>query len=1500
MNIQPFLKLDGSSGQAVAGPVETAGAAGGESDAAPGLFAALWSAAVAQTAPASDAVGATGTLPSGIVAPAVEPGLSAVPATSLPEAPVTLASTTDDSPPAELDKANPVNLRNEVSKEMAPQNVPAIRQVPETDLVDPAANIKGAVETAVPQVLSNRKSPRGAVARPQVPEASSTRHQVIGKVEPRSGKGFVTKAVKAEAAKENVPSGDVNTTVPSSPALETALPLVSEPQNPPLAVDVRNVVESTPQVTPPVLPEVMSNPSVTIAPETSAGTSAPAGAPVVATDSGLHAETRVASPGDRIVSGQKSRERVDGKNRPLPSGPPRSDAAVVNFEQPHQGVRASGVESRGHAEVESSEPSELISSSNTERPLAQTVPSRVRTEDDGSPMNPSMRRTRPVLEHATSPFSDHPSSVRQEGPAPRLNQPTEPRSTYPEETKPDVAVETASPLPPRARPELTPETKETATSLGPGQPSKSLVSHSAAFSKHPQTDREERPSVTPHSEMPDVVFSEEESIGETNEARIPVLGLESVPVSHRSNTVNKAVTNQVRIAPHGAVFTPGARVEVLREPLEDAPSASRISNEPAIQAAFSEMPAASSLSAVRDRLFPSAARKIEAEEAASAPDDAERWGGFGDRPVLPSAPSSQEESRNLERPAPAKNSPAAVSVESDSSSDALALSEKAQFESDSTAKTGKQPSFSARTTEANNVTLPRPVLSQEISTEREKFENGDVALSSTGRTIKVAPESFAKATRVQTSDPAASTAGATFPIRDQERAGRPPLQTRSNNVFFSPETTTSSRALPVVEKMESAKPLDLQFDPVAVKEDGSPSFNAQQAGKAVAQVRSPSLSAVTSEAPGVRPTVLASDRHIERPALETSEAPEVERTIPTSNRGTERSALQTSKASKVELTVSTSNRDTEKPALQTSEAPKVERTVPTSNGGTERSALKTSEAPEGQPKLPTSSRYVERPVFETTARATPAVASLLEQPMYSSPRPDTQLTALAERVPSVNGFTPRSAETISSSRVVTNWTGRAPAATPVAAPTAAAAAAPSQDSVQSATDWVASKERLVVRTGAESRASSTVEKGEPNRETDRPQTLGATHRSPPAEVQRVVAPSVERPDQRPGNVDARILDRAPTRSPGGSQSLVALDQREQVGPSSSRNSSIEERPARWSVLPEVQTSSEKPVSGSRPAPVQIAISPAASGEARELIREPEMNSSFDNSQRSGAGGQVEENAAAQAGPRLAGKHPAVHAEAKLAGFGNQGRLNHGTSVAQSQNDMSLRPNRYESAGSDEQELPDRSSTAVGLEEAPGLGSVEAEHELRAPGHLDNPTWQNGLSEVNRPSRDLDLDGTDKVAKAPTHERLLHLVQSEVQLVRSTKADRLSVVLRPDNDTEILLRLRVQDGAIEAHARCDRGNYAALNSQWGDLQEALSACGVRLAPLTVSMGSGYEWQNGSQTRFDSSSSFNQPRQSQHPPSSASQQQQEGTSDQPRTRQAQSRGRRSSHQLLELWA
>jgi hypothetical protein len=80
------------------------------------------------------------------------------------------------------------------------------------------------------------------------------------------------------------------------------------------------------------------------------------------------------------------------------------------------------------------------------------------------------------------------------------------------------------------------------------------------------------------------------------------------------------------------------------------------------------------------------------------------------------------------------------------------------------------------------------------------------------------------------------------------------------------------------------------------------------------------------------------------------------------------------------------------------------------------------------------------------------------------------------------------------------------------------------------------------------------------------------------------------------------------------------------------------------------------------------------------------------------------------------------------------------------------------------------------------------------------------------------------------DRLERAVAREVVTIRQLNAGSLTVVLRPDPQSEIVLSLRQQKGHVEASARCEPALFQALQRDWSGLQESLAQLNVRLLPL----------------------------------------------------------------------
>jgi hypothetical protein len=81
--------------------------------------------------------------------------------------------------------------------------------------------------------------------------------------------------------------------------------------------------------------------------------------------------------------------------------------------------------------------------------------------------------------------------------------------------------------------------------------------------------------------------------------------------------------------------------------------------------------------------------------------------------------------------------------------------------------------------------------------------------------------------------------------------------------------------------------------------------------------------------------------------------------------------------------------------------------------------------------------------------------------------------------------------------------------------------------------------------------------------------------------------------------------------------------------------------------------------------------------------------------------------------------------------------------------------------------------------------------------------------------------------APLLEPQVHGAIAELKRLQP---DSMSVVLRPDEKTEVHLHLQLVDGAVEVEAHLQRGDPGALGAEWVQLQQNLSTQGVRLSSL----------------------------------------------------------------------
>jgi hypothetical protein len=89
------------------------------------------------------------------------------------------------------------------------------------------------------------------------------------------------------------------------------------------------------------------------------------------------------------------------------------------------------------------------------------------------------------------------------------------------------------------------------------------------------------------------------------------------------------------------------------------------------------------------------------------------------------------------------------------------------------------------------------------------------------------------------------------------------------------------------------------------------------------------------------------------------------------------------------------------------------------------------------------------------------------------------------------------------------------------------------------------------------------------------------------------------------------------------------------------------------------------------------------------------------------------------------------------------------------------------------------------------------------------------------------------AALKTVEKIEQTILHSVVELKRLSSESMSVVLRPDHQTELHLTLAVNQGRVEVEARLSRGDMAHLQAEWGILQQNLAQQGIRLQPLAQS-------------------------------------------------------------------
>jgi len=167
--------------------------------------------------------------------------------------------------------------------------------------------------------------------------------------------------------------------------------------------------------------------------------------------------------------------------------------------------------------------------------------------------------------------------------------------------------------------------------------------------------------------------------------------------------------------------------------------------------------------------------------------------------------------------------------------------------------------------------------------------------------------------------------------------------------------------------------------------------------------------------------------------------------------------------------------------------------------------------------------------------------------------------------------------------------------------------------------------------------------------------------------------------------------------------------------------------------------------------------------------------------------------------------------------------------------MKFAAEKNEIAGRTVQKLPD--APAADDFSSDLIGKVNAKSDSDLSGHAKDSFDPGLLIQVSDNSSMTDVmkgklgQKTQSAGPAAAQvERVAHMVNQEVLMVRQSGANSLAVSLKVDSHTELFLQLTNHDGQIQASVRCDRGNIEGLGNHWGELQESLARQNVQLMPL----------------------------------------------------------------------
>lgn len=163
-------------------------------------------------------------------------------------------------------------------------------------------------------------------------------------------------------------------------------------------------------------------------------------------------------------------------------------------------------------------------------------------------------------------------------------------------------------------------------------------------------------------------------------------------------------------------------------------------------------------------------------------------------------------------------------------------------------------------------------------------------------------------------------------------------------------------------------------------------------------------------------------------------------------------------------------------------------------------------------------------------------------------------------------------------------------------------------------------------------------------------------------------------------------------------------------------------------------------------------------------------------------------------------------------------------------------------GSDQKQFAESGEPALPLElaSAPAVSRGGARMPTEVRGltdlHVNEPSVFSSLLPLSSAGyfgvEDLrDMPALGAVAARPVVELTQAGLMQHVTELRYSGATEMAVVLKPDADTQLALRLTFNShGEVAVQARCEQGDVQMLAANWGEIRHSLAQQGVRLGAL----------------------------------------------------------------------